>query len=105
MSPPTVVVASTLGAAFDDHLRQLPARPKVISLPPRAPWALPAEANFLVYMYREAAGTDPESVRPQGWPGSVAAVQCATTGIDGYPQWLFEAPVVACARGSHSAAI
>ncbi|MBV7537602.1 dihydrofolate reductase [Duganella sp. sic0402] len=41
---------------------------------------------------------------PQGW-GDVRWVQLASVGIDYYPDWLFNGPVVTSARGTASVAI
>lgn len=46
----------------------------------------------------------PEAYRaappPPGWPGKTGLVQLASTGLQAYPEWLFDAPRVASARGT-----
>jgi phosphoglycerate dehydrogenase-like enzyme len=36
---------------------------------------------------------------PRGWPGAIRWIQLISVGIDGYPQWMFDGPVVSSARG------
>jgi len=66
-------------------------------------WALPADADaaFLVHGTLDDAGWG-SAPRPDGWPGRIALVQLASTGLQGYPAWLFEAPHVASARGTNA---
>jgi phosphoglycerate dehydrogenase-like enzyme len=37
--------------------------------------------------------------RPASWPGRVRWVYSGSVGVDFYPQWLLEAPLVSCGRG------
>ena len=63
-------------------------------------WALPTDVEIVFALH----GSDDESYadapRPAGWPGRVQLVQLASSGIDGYPDWLFDAPQVASAAGT-----
>ena len=66
-------------------------------------WNLPVDADVLFVLHGEGdtrgvAGTP----RPPGWPGTTKLVQIASAGLDDYPEWLFEAPLVACASGTNS---
>jgi hypothetical protein len=40
--------------------------------------------------------------RPAGWPGRLQWVFSASAGIDFYPEWLLDAPLVSCGRGTAS---
>jgi phosphoglycerate dehydrogenase-like enzyme len=58
-----------------------------------------SDALFVVHDTR-----DPDSHRaaapPPGWPGRTTFVQLASSGLQAYPEWLFEVPQVASARGT-----
>lgn len=44
-------------------------------------------------------------VKPADWPGSVRWVQLLSTGIDGYPDWLFEGVTVTTMHGVNAVAV
>lgn len=63
-------------------------------------WALgDADAVFAVHDARDPAGYR-AAPPPAGWPGRTAFVQLASTGLQAYPEWLFDIPRVASARGT-----
>ena len=66
-------------------------------------WNLPVDADVLFVSPGDgdtrAVGDAP---RPAGWPGRTKLVQIASAGLDDYPDWLFEAPLVASASGTNS---
>lgn len=43
--------------------------------------------------------------RPGNWPGRTRWIQLPSTGIDGYPDWLFDVPCVTTAPSLHAQAI
>jgi len=63
-------------------------------------WDLPVDAEILIVLHDEDDNSAVRAPRPAGWPGAARLVQIASSGIDGYPAWLFEAPVVATAAGT-----
>ena len=64
-------------------------------------WDLPIDADVLFVLHGEGAARDVAGVpRPAGWPGKVQLVQIASAGLDDYPDWIFEAPKVACSSGT-----
>jgi phosphoglycerate dehydrogenase-like enzyme len=86
------------------YLRAHVAKPEVTEIADLdAPWKLPQGTEILV---SEARGwpTAPRE-RPEGWPGTLKWVHFASTGIDGYPDWIFDVPHVTCGRGVNAAAI
>lgn len=98
----SIVVASQLEGAINEELARHPARPKVIAVPEDEPWRIAREADVLVVrptpVWREARGEAP----PPVWPGRLRWVCSASVGIDFYPPWLLDAPIVSCARGTAS---
>jgi phosphoglycerate dehydrogenase-like enzyme len=101
-----IEIVSQLGPAFDAKLAAHSTAPRVRALAPdETPWRLREPADIL--LARPFAGgwkTAPRD-RPEGWPGSLRWVMTASTGVDFFPDWLLEAPVVTCARGVSSAPI
>ncbi|MES2301374.1 MAG: D-isomer specific 2-hydroxyacid dehydrogenase family protein [Pseudomonadota bacterium] len=98
----SIVVASQLEPALNDEIARHPARPKVIAVPENEPWRSAREADVLVVrptpVWRDARGEAP----PPIWPGRLRWVCSASVGMDFYPRWLLNAPIVSCARGTAS---
>ncbi len=64
-------------------------------------WDLPVDADVLFILHGEGADRSVAGVpRPAGWPGATKLVQIASAGLDDYPNWVFEAPKVACSSGT-----
>ena len=64
-------------------------------------WDLPTDADVLFVLHGEGDSRSVSGVpRPAGWPGNVKLVQIASAGLDDYPDWLFEAPMIASASGT-----
>lgn len=98
----SLVVASQLEPALNEEIARHPARPKVIAVPEDEPWRIAREADVLVVrptpVWREARG----GAQPAIWPGRLRWVCSASVGMDFYPRWLLDAPIVSCARGTAS---
>lgn len=81
----------------------LPGVTSAEHVPMEERWNLPVDADVLFVIHGEgdtrAVGDAP---RPEGWPGTTKLVQIASAGLDDYPDWLFEAPLVASASGTNS---
>ncbi len=43
--------------------------------------------------------------RPSGWPGRLRWMQLPSTGVDAYPDWVFDVPAVSTAPGLNAPAI
>jgi len=99
----SLVIASQLEPDFNEALSRLPFAPKVIPAPDGAPWEAAKDADVLIIR----PGLDWRGVRdtakPAGlWPGRLRWVLSASAGIDFYPAWLLDAPLVTCGRGTAS---
>lgn len=92
-------IAHHFAPATGALLTQHPAIGEVRAIDPADRWALPTDVDIIFALHGSDVGpvTAP---RPAGWPGQVRLVQIASSGIDGYPEWLFEAPQVATAAGT-----
>jgi len=99
-----LVIASQLNEAFNATLAEHVGDAEILVLPPGAPAALPSGAEILIAApFRKAGGALP--AQPPGWPFDLRWIQLVSVGIDFYPGWLFEGPVVTCARGSSDVAL
>lgn len=100
-----LVIASQLNDAFNATLAEHVADAEILALPPGPPTHLPEDARVLVAApFRKAGGALPPAP-PPGWPFDLRWVQLVSVGIDFYPAWLFEGPVVTSARGSSAVAL
>lgn len=96
-------VASQLGAAFNQQLRQWLPGIQVLEVPRGLPRPLPADVRVLLAAphgeWLEAAGP------PAGWPFALELVQLVTSGLDFFPPWLFRSVAVTSARGTSAATL
>lgn len=100
----TGVVVSHLGPLLNEAVAAHPSRPRVVVPDPSRPaWDLPEDTEVLLTTpprWRSAP-----SERPAGWPRRLTWIQLESVGIDAYPKWLLEGPVVTSARGSNAASL
>ena len=81
-------------------IASLPGVTSASHIPRESRWALPVDADVLMVLGSGDDTADRAAPRPVGWPGATRLVQLASAGIDEYPDWLFEAPLVATASGT-----
>jgi phosphoglycerate dehydrogenase-like enzyme len=103
MTDRDIVIAHHLWPALEAVLRPLlPPGVSLVELPRDAAFEVPAGVPILLAgPMRDGL----EATRPAGWPRSLEWVHTVSTGIDEYPSWLFDVPLVTCGRGANSAAI
>ena len=94
----SLIIASQLDAEFNRGLGQHPVAPVVIDVAEDEPWTAAAEADLLL-VRPSPAWRQPRVARPSIWPGRLQWVYSASAGIDFYPDWLLDAPLVTCGRG------
>lgn len=98
------VIASNLDAVQAERLRRHPSGPVVLEYTSgNPPWQVPSEAEIVVTFGR--GWRDAPTERPAGWPGNVKWLQIAAAGIDAFPDWAFDVPLVSTGRGISSEAI
>lgn len=95
----SLLIASQLEDAFNDRLRAHPLRPSVVGVPEERPWEAAGDADLLLVRPSPAWQRLKSSARPEAWPGRLRWVYSASVGVDFYPRWLLEAPLVTCGRG------
>jgi phosphoglycerate dehydrogenase-like enzyme len=96
-----------VASQFDPKVNALLAQRTGLAVRDVAPGPLtelPVGADVLFALPAPKGQTLKETPAPRGW-SDVRWVQLASVGIDYYPDWLFDGPVVTSARGTASIAI
>jgi len=93
------VIINQLGAELRSALVDHWSRPQIIDHPPeREPWDIFEDADVL--LTRPNIGWDKAPAeKPSGWPFALRWIQSAATGLDVFPPWLLDGPVVTVGRG------
>jgi phosphoglycerate dehydrogenase-like enzyme len=100
-----LVVASQLDGAFNTAFAEQSPDVEIVSVPRGSAAGLPHEAKVLIAApFRKAGGSLPDAP-PPGWPFDLGWIQLVSVGIDFYPDWLFQGPIVTSARGSSAVAL
>lgn len=107
-----IIIASQFAPNINAQLAEK-AQLRVIDVPPGPLTTLSTAANVLFALPFRSGGANsaskpiaPElSKAPPGWPFKLDWIQLASVGIDYYPSWLFQGPIVTSARGTASDAI
>jgi phosphoglycerate dehydrogenase-like enzyme len=94
----SLVIASQLDPDFNESLARHPSRPAIVGVPEDQPWAAARDADMLLVVPSPTWRHRP-SPRPDLWPGRLKWVYSGSAGIDFYPDWLLDAPLVTCGRG------
>src|SRR5882757_7316407 len=99
------IIVNQLGADIRAALVDHWSRPLIIDHPSdRAPWEVAPEADVL--LTRPLAGWHNAPVdKPANWPFGLHWIQTASTGVDFFPAWLLDGPVVTVGRGISADAI
>jgi phosphoglycerate dehydrogenase-like enzyme len=99
-----LIIASQLDEDYNEVIRaRLAARhpnAQVIGVPVGVPSDLPPQANILLLRPINVRGYTAPDTPPPGWPYGAQWVHLVSSGIDFYPQWLFNGPLVTTSRGS-----
>lgn len=94
----SLIIASQLDADFNRSLTLHPTGPTLIDVAEDEPWTAAGEADILL-VRPSLAWRQSASLRPDIWPGRLKWVYSASAGVDFYPGWLLDAPLVTCGRG------
>ena len=99
------IIINQLGAEVRASLIDHWSRPLIIDHPAERPaWDIAPEADVL--LTRPAAGwSKAPGEKPRGWPYGLRWIQTASTGVDFFPEWLLDGPVVTVGRGISADAI
>jgi phosphoglycerate dehydrogenase-like enzyme len=101
-----LVIAHQLPAVLEQRLRAV-APPGIDwrGLAPETAWEVPEDATVLVAVPARGGNVVVPPEKPPGWPHNLRWIQAASAGVDEYPPWIFDAPVVTCGRGTNSTPI
>lgn len=94
----SLVIASQMEAGFNDRLRERPGA-TVVEVADDRPWEAANDADVLLIRPTPTWRANRSLARPAGWPGRLRWVFSASVGVDFYPPWLLDAPLVTCGRG------
>lgn len=94
----SLVIASQMEAGFNDGLRARDGT-TLVDVPDDRPWSVADDADVLLIRPTPAWLGNRDRTRPAGWPGRLRWVFSASAGVDFYPPWLLDAPLVSCGRG------
>lgn len=95
----SLIIASQFEDSFNAELREHPLRPTVIGVPEDRPWDVANDADVILVRPSSAWRESRDRERPAAWPGRLQWVYSGSVGIDVYPRWLLDAPLVSCGRG------
>ena len=97
----SLIIASQMEDGFNADLRAHPSGPTVLGLPDVRPWDAAEAADVLLVRPTPAwrGAQQAEAPSPDAWPGRLRWVYSASAGVDFYPPWLLDAPLVTCGRG------
>ncbi len=100
-----LIVAHHLGPAASGLIAAHPAVTAAHAIDLDRRWDLPTDVDVIFALHSATDPTAHHVPRPAGWPGRVRYVQLASSGSDGYPDWLGNGPVVASSAGTSAPAI
>lgn len=92
-------IASAADASIASMLRNHPSAPEVLEYAEDGAnaWDVPPDAEVLFTYMRNWRAAPKDA--PEGWPFNLKWVQIVSAGIDAYPSWLFDVPLVTTGRG------
>jgi phosphoglycerate dehydrogenase-like enzyme len=95
----SLVIASQLEDGFNRQLCAHSSAPTVIGVSDERPWEAANDADLLLIRPSLHWQRIKTLARPAEWPGRLKWVYSASVGVDFYPRWLLDAPLVTCGRG------
>ncbi|MET0239105.1 MAG: NAD(P)-dependent oxidoreductase [Sphingobium sp.] len=98
----SLIIGSQFEDGFNEGLRALPLKPTVIPVADNEPWRAASDVDVLLVRPSPGWRGNRDLPRPEAWPGRVRYVYSGSVGVDPYPRWLLDAPLVSCGRGVSS---
>jgi phosphoglycerate dehydrogenase-like enzyme len=95
----SLVIASQLEEGLNAQLRTHASAPTVIGVSEERPWEAANDADLLLIRPSLQWRQHKTLARPAVWPGRLKWVYSASVGVDFYPRWVLDAPLVTCGRG------
>jgi len=101
-----LLIAHQLPAEFAQPIgAALPPGVGFRAINPQAAWDVPEDAQILLAVPSRGGNNATPTEKPQGWPRNLKWIQAVSAGVDEYPPWIFDVPLVTCGRGTNSAPI
>lgn len=98
-----ILIAHQLGPEFETSVApHLPASVELIGLAPQTAWDIPAGAQALLAVPPRGGNVVVPRDKPRGWPHDLRWIQAVSVGVDEFPAWIHDGPVVTCGRGLNS---
>ena len=98
-------IATQLPASYNNRFQARLPGTELLQVPVTTDFTLPDDIEiFLAAPYCRAGGTLPTKP-PKGWPFNLKWVQLISVGIDLYPEWMFQGPVVTTLHGTSANAL
>lgn len=94
------IIASQLDAQANQYLREHLPDHEVIDIAPNQ-LQLDVPADVFIVRPINVRGHRVDTA-PTGWPGSLRWVQLVSSGIDFYPDWVFQGPPVTSGKGANA---
>lgn len=94
----SLIIASQMEPEFNRDLARHPLGPTIIDAADLAPWDVANDADILL-VRPSPVWKQERDAAPASWPGRLKWVYAVSAGIDFYPPWLLDAPLVTCGRG------
>lgn len=101
MTTTPLVIASQLPPAVNQTLAERLPHAQIVPIAAGTPVDLPPQAQVLLAGPMRIHGRHVPDQPPPGWPWGLRWVQVFSSGIDSYPDWLFQLPV-ATGRGANA---
>jgi len=106
MQVSALVIAHQLSAAFAERLGVgLPPGISWRGLEPQSAWNAPPDAEILLAVPARGGHAVTRAEKPAGWPGNLKWLHTLSAGVDEFPAWIFDVPMVTCGRGTNSAPV
>ncbi len=102
---PLTVIASQHDEEINALLRQRLPEYTIVPIGQGTPEVPPEASILLTRPFFGNFRTQELPEQPAGWPFNLKWVQLTSSGIDGYPAWLFDSLPVSSARGTASVAV
>lgn len=100
-----LVIAHQLAEQFERAVPDAPEGFEWRRLTPECAWEVPPEAGALVLAPPRGAAVSAPAQPPAGWPRGLRWIHSLAVGVEEYPSWIFQVPLVTCGRGVNSVSV
>lgn len=99
-----LIVHQITGDMVDAYRKRLPTDVRFEPLPQDNLWSPPDDAEIMIAQAGRINGVLVKNLdRPKGWPHNLKWLHLRSTGLDDYPSWVKEVPLLTTSRGQAAA--